>query len=267
MKDSKLDALCAQYPNALEQALGLAAAGIKVFPVSVFRSGDKWKKAPAIAKSAGGSGHRDATTDPDQIREWFSRRGKRIVGLPATDNGWLILDFDGPTGRATLQGLEDEHGELVTFAVGTGDGLHLYLQHPGGMVKNRAGVLPGMDVRTQGWVVAPSPTKSPGEKRYKIIDGSAIAEAPEWLVEIVGREVTAAQERATVDGTVTEGTRDNTLSAYVYRLRKQKASRATSCSHWPGRRTHASTRRWTTTRSCGCVDGQAGRTSKRHRPG
>jgi len=53
----------------LETALLYASAGIPIFPC-------KPNKAPATA-----SGFRDATTDPDQIKKWFSS-GDRLIGIP-----------------------------------------------------------------------------------------------------------------------------------------------------------------------------------------
>jgi hypothetical protein len=68
-----------QYLDAfhLKVALDHAAAVIPVFPVSVIQGPDgRWKKRPAI------KGWKDAaTTDPDQIRNWWSEFPEAVPGI------------------------------------------------------------------------------------------------------------------------------------------------------------------------------------------
>lgn len=216
---SKHEVLSTQYPTALEQALAYAEAGIRVFPVRVSYQNGKWVKTPALRKPADGpGGHHEATTDPEVIRGWFEGKRGRVVGLPATANGLLILDLDGEEGVETFEALEDDHGEVSTFATSSGPGQHLYFRDPGEPIKNRARVLPSIDVRTQGWVVAPSAADAPG-KTYEVVDGAPFAEVPGWLLEVL-REGPAPLPSPAAGETVGEGVRNETLSRLAFRLRK-----------------------------------------------
>ncbi|WP_371877380.1 bifunctional DNA primase/polymerase [Desulfomicrobium sp. ZS1] len=65
----------------LSAALAIAAKGKPVFPVNI-------KKAPLTP-----NGFKDATTDPDTIKEMFSRPGVAGIGLPTGPvSGLLVVD-------------------------------------------------------------------------------------------------------------------------------------------------------------------------------
>jgi Bifunctional DNA primase/polymerase, N-terminal len=106
--------------SVLRRALECAEHGWPVFPCQPGR------KAPATRH-----GHLDATTDPGQIRDWFTRPGQNLAvatGVPGPD----ILDIDarGPAGngypalaRLSEAGLLNEAGAHVRTP---GSGLHVY---------------------------------------------------------------------------------------------------------------------------------------------
>ncbi len=113
--------------------------------------------------------------------------------VTGADNAILGLDLDvknGKNGIARLQEYMSEHGIDLpeTRAVRTkSGGLHLYFQwDPQRPVSNRAGVLPGVDVRGHMGVLYFGGA-------YKVILDAPIAAAPEWLIELVGtRDATPA---------------------------------------------------------------------------
>jgi hypothetical protein len=74
----------------LKIALDHAAAGIRVFPVSVIQGPDgRWKKRPAI------KGWKDvATTDPDQIRRWWQEFPEAVPGTELGRAGLVVIDAD-----------------------------------------------------------------------------------------------------------------------------------------------------------------------------
>jgi hypothetical protein len=74
----------------LKIALDHAAAGIRVFPVSVIQRPDgRWKKRPAI------KGWKDvATTDPDQIRRWWQEFPEAVPGTELGRAGLVVIDAD-----------------------------------------------------------------------------------------------------------------------------------------------------------------------------
>ena len=81
----------------LDDALAYAARGWPVFPL---RPGEK---VPLIAKAAGGNGVHDATTDPDQIRAWWTKHPTANIGLAAVPPSgcWTSTTRAGRTSTRT----------------------------------------------------------------------------------------------------------------------------------------------------------------------
>ena len=136
-----------QPPRLLDAALVYASWGWKVFPLKA-RS-----KQPATR-----NGFKDATTDPDQIRAWWTRNPDCNIGLP-TGHAFDVIDIDVPEGVTSYTDLleselvPDSHGQVATSS----GGLHLYIPPTGD--GNKAGILPGIDYRgAGGYVVAPPST-------------------------------------------------------------------------------------------------------------
>ena len=178
--------------GALEEALRLAALGLRVVPIGAGQKYpwlDQWQ--------------RRATDDPVTVRQWWSRRPDSGVGLAMGDQPCgrhlFALDFDvhgDRDGLADWRSLCAEHGPVpATWESITGSGgRHMIFRAPAGVtVTNQQAsgnrLAPGIDVRGQGGqiVVAPtahvetgveyawSPFRAPGDIEP--------AEAPVWLVE------------------------------------------------------------------------------------
>ena len=119
--------------------------------------------------------------------------------------GWFfVVDLDvkpGVDGLASISALGQDLPETLIVHTPSG-GLHLYFQKPAGVyVPSRRAVLPGVDVRGEGgYVVGPgSPHRTGGV--YVAEDASAeIADAPEWLLELVTAQKPApANTHRTID--------------------------------------------------------------------
>ena len=220
-------ALSAKYSTSYELAIACAEAGVKVFPL-----------APAgKTPLAGSNGFKDSTTDVNQITDWF-RRTKSVVALPATMNALVIIDLDVDEDKdavAHFEALENKHGAVETFTVRSPrGGLHLYFQHPSPAatqgqdeyIKQGTNIgAPGFDVRTQGYVIAPSPEKNNG-KVYEVIDDSPIAALPQWLLEYVTqtKSLTTYDVSAYDDGDGSgpaEGGRNDYLSRIAFKMFKE----------------------------------------------
>lgn len=140
----------------LSAALGIAAKGKPVFPVNI-------KKAPLTP-----NGFKDATTDPDTIKEMFSRPGVAGIGLPTGPvSGLLVIDRDrkhGVDGIASCNELEAELGALPdTLQQRTGSGGdQLFFQFPDGVeIPCSVGkVAPGIDIRSAGGYVVVAPSRN-----------------------------------------------------------------------------------------------------------
>jgi DNA-binding transcriptional ArsR family regulator len=159
-----------------DEALGYAKKSIPVFPCKPGR------KEPLTS-----NGHKDATTDPDRIRAWWSRWPDANIAMPTGKrSGFVVVDVDpehgGYDSLAELH--EAGHGLPLTATIKTGGGgVHHYLRCPEGIeIRNSAGKLgPGLDIRGEGGyvIVPPSVTEGP----YEVLHKRPPAEAPEWLLE------------------------------------------------------------------------------------
>ena len=188
-------------PDLLSDALELADAGYRVFPLA------PQGKLPAISKEAGGKGCHDATMAADTITGWWSAGPLRNIGIACGD-GLLVLDVDGEEGESSLADLIREHGRLpVTPAARTGSGgWHFYFATSielGNSVK-RLG--PGLYTRGRGGPIVAPPSIHPNGKPYRWVKDRSLfeiprANLPEWIIErLKPNEPTAkAYESAKID--------------------------------------------------------------------
>jgi hypothetical protein len=143
-----MDMLCNLSPLG-KKAMEYANAGGAVFPCE-----------PKGKKPLTPHGLKDATTNAEQIRRWWTETTDANIGIPTgSQNGLIVFDVDGPEGEASLAALESKYGPLPkTLASKTARGRHLYFRHPGGSeIKNSAGKLGAkLDVRGDGgYVISP----------------------------------------------------------------------------------------------------------------
>jgi len=130
-----------------------------------------------------------------EVAGWFGRWPEANVGIvTGIVSGLVVLDVDARHGGAqSLSALETEHGPLPwTIAVATGGGgRHCYFSHPGGVVHNKVGLAPGIDLRGDGGGVVAPPSLHPSGRRYTWEPGCAPAQArlaplPLWLSQLAG---------------------------------------------------------------------------------
>lgn len=113
------------------------------------------------------------------LRDWASRPSNVGIATGAV-SGLIVLDLDSQEAvqEAERRGLPD------TITAKTGKGLHVYFRHPGGKIGNRAGLLPGWDIRGDGgYVVAPGSVHPSGtDYRWENPPGMfELADIPDWL--------------------------------------------------------------------------------------
>ena len=130
---------------SLDKALHLANQGYRVFPV-------REDKAPLVKRWP-----ERATTDPEKVRAMWAKDLDAGVGI-ATGDGLVVVDLDVKGGTDGVQSFTDwaaEHGlEWTSTTRTTSGGAHVYLRATEAY-RNRAGMLPGVDVRADGgYVVA-----------------------------------------------------------------------------------------------------------------
>jgi hypothetical protein len=131
----------------------------------------------------------------DEIADWFGRwPDANVAVVTGALSGVVVLDIDPRHGgTASLSRLEIAHGPLpqTLEALTGGGGRHLYFRHPGGLVRNRVGLAPGVDVRGDGGCVVAPPSVHPSGKRYAWVashgpEDSPPARAPDWLLRQLG---------------------------------------------------------------------------------
>lgn len=188
-----------------DAALGYAQRGIPIFP------------AKANKKPHTPHGFKDATTDPEQIAEWWRRWPDAGIAVPTgATTGLVVLDADSADALQRLEVLGVDGGAP---RVRTARGTHVYFEHPGHEVKTSASKLyPGLDVRGDGGYVLVPP--SPGKEWVVPLNGH-LPELPPWFFGAVNVRVDDPQERfdtaAALEG-APEGARDETLIRLVGKL-------------------------------------------------
>ena len=126
----------------------LAACGWEIFPC--------WWAGPRAKSPITKNGHLNATTDPDQIKLWWTKWPHAMIGAPVPAM-LLVIDID-PRNGGSLKSLTDLVGVLpatLTAWSGRNDGgCHLYfLRPPGPFTSTR---LPdGIDLKVNGYCIVP----------------------------------------------------------------------------------------------------------------
>jgi P4 family phage/plasmid primase-like protien len=153
----------------------------------------------------------DARRAPSEVREWIAQGYNVGVRTDKSSGAWVLdVDTDVHTGLHSDEWLAliNEHGALPkTYTVRTpSGGLHYYFRFPEGIdVRNDQGkiVAPGVDIRgIGGYVVAPG-MRATYDKHgvhfdgtYDVIDDSAIAAPPQWIVDCFRAREAEKVERA-----------------------------------------------------------------------
>jgi Bifunctional DNA primase/polymerase, N-terminal len=195
-------------PSAVANDIGVNAIEYGAYNWQVFPLNGK---IPAIPKSAGGRGVLDATSDTDQIAEWWGGRyaGCNIGGR--VPDSMMVLDIDPRhDGDRSIASLEEMYGplpETLTTITGRGDGgRHLFFRRPPGKLSSkRLGA--GIDIKTStGYVVLPPSIHPDGGNPYVgvNVDGP-VAAPPGWLMGLLLPEknthrITPGRPRSTLHG-------------------------------------------------------------------
>ena len=189
----------------LNAALRLALT-FPVFPVAIYRNGDKVAKTPITPR-----GFKDATHDPAQIERWWTDNPAAAIGL-ATGHSLpsgrllLVIDIDlpntrnagKPAGMAALRLLNTIGAHTPTRTARTGSGgMHLYYSMP-----RSTNITIGQNLRINGqscaidwrgrggYVVAPPSPYPGGSYRWALPSpwtAQTIQPAPDALLALLAR--------------------------------------------------------------------------------
>ena len=210
--------------GALDAALGYLARGWSVIPVQ------PRGKRPLVPWLE----FQQRSPSTQEAREWWTRwPDANVAVVTGAFSGVVVLDVDVEHGgRESLAHFEREHGALsdtVEGVTGSG-GRHVYFAHPGGVVHNRVGIDPGIDLRGDGGYVVAPPSIHPSGGSYRWLPGHEpgaveLAVLPAWLRRRLGLPGQRSGHpltywRALVHEGVEEGERNNSIASLAgYLLR------------------------------------------------
>ena len=128
---------------------------------------------------------RVASNEPPVVRELFNTHHRGIGVATGEGSGVWVLDLDtknGVDGIASVEHLDLPPTHTVRTPSG---GLHMYWRWSEG-VRNRAAILPGVDVRGAGGYVVAAESETP-QGEYTVSDARAPVDAPQELLDLVLR--------------------------------------------------------------------------------
>jgi hypothetical protein len=108
-----------------------------------------------------------------------------------------VLETDTPSGHgvdgpASLRQLESQYGKLPTTltAESPSGSVHFYFKYLDGLIirNSTSKIAPGIDVRGEGGMVVAPPSIKPGVGAYRWRKRGAVADAPDWLIELAKQE-------------------------------------------------------------------------------
>jgi hypothetical protein len=214
----------------LDAALDYAEAGFSVIPV---RPSDK---APYTAH-----GLKEATTDTETIREWWTRWPDANVAIACgkVSHNIVVLDVDmkeKKNGLRSINAWQVNHGDFPETVVANtpSGGLHFFFRVADpSLYKNRVEAIPGVDIRGDGAYVVVYPSVGANGKWYtwrrgvSCIEIEEIADANASVLELLemnsrdsaaNRQQDAAKKQRVDMHHVPEGQRNDTLFRFASKM-------------------------------------------------
>jgi hypothetical protein len=170
-------------------------------------------------------GVKDASADPERVRDWWARWPMANIGVTTGPvSGLYVVDVDGDDGDDLLFDLAKPHGGVPDTLIslsGKPGHRHIWFMHSGDpVVGRRLGV--ELELKGQGQYVVVPPSVHPEGTTYSFdgdvdVRSANIAELPAWVRNSEKR--TAATERE--PDRIRDGCRNNTLMSIAGRLRRR----------------------------------------------
>jgi len=198
--------------------------GLAVFPLE-----ERGKKP--ITKN----GCKDATTDAAKVKAWWQDHPNANIGIATgkKSGGIFVIDLDidedkGTDGYHTLEDWKRDHGEFPeTWISMTGrGGYHLYFKSDK-EIRNRAGIIDGVDIRGDGgYVVAPPSIHSNGrpyEWEYAPED-IELAPANDTVRFFLQTGLNGGENKFVAPEVIKDGTRNETIFKFACMMQSKGAS-------------------------------------------
>ena len=210
-------------PTMADRAIEYAKEGLTIFPVYEMVNG-RCSCGDANCRSPGKhprtpKGHNDATSNVDQVKEWWNTWPSANIGYRPGPNE-IVLDIEREGIEKGLIGeLCKQLGPLPTTKMSNtgGGGQHHFYRLPAGApeIRNRAKVFDGMDIRTvKGYVILPPSNHVSGYfYTWEARAGKAVSELPiAWCNGIAAGQGTTPQKKTTgINQKYANGNRNNAL--------------------------------------------------------
>jgi hypothetical protein len=177
-------------------------------------------------------GFKDATTDEEQIRQWWKKYPDANIASPTGEvSDTLAVDHDLYKPEAiNLKELETKLGPAsrtgVAIETGSGGRQYLFRFPKGSNIRNTTGLLSGVDIRGEGGYILLPPSTTQGA--YRRLDNRTLTDPPAPLVERLtepnrtrsrGTGGTTAPITANLDGPpILKGERDHSLTRIAGKL-------------------------------------------------
>lgn len=217
-----------------EWALEYARHGFAVFPLA------EGTKIPL----KGSHGKSDATTDEDQIRQWWADHPKANIGIAtgSKSHGLIVIDVDtnpakNKQGRKSLEEWTAEHGEFppTCVAISGSGGLHYYYRSPLKFksIDNVGGTIHIDQEGEGGSIVAPPSwnketggyyTWQNGENPFKHPPGLLTGSAKEFAQRELYSEPDAAVPADRAGGMISTRSRTGAMVSLIGKLRSAQLS-------------------------------------------
>jgi len=170
----------------------------------------------------------------DEIQAWWTKWPDANVGIvTGAISGLIVIDLDTPEAKEKLKELVADFDFAKVPRSRTGKGWQLFFKHPGVTIPNRAGIIPGLDVRGDGGYVVAPPSIHPNGKTYKweVPINGELPKLPLGLFSLIASPhsgETGYRERfntAQALAGVPEGKRDETIFRLACKLRSADVPR------------------------------------------
>jgi hypothetical protein len=205
--------------NSRTSALGYSKSGLSVVPIQ------PRDKTPLIPWE---QYQRVCATD-SEINSWWLKWPEANVGIvTGALSGVVVIDLDTPEAKEKLKELIPGFDFSKVPRSRTGKGWQLFFHHPAVTIPNRAGIIPGLDVRGDGGYVVAPPSIHPSGKVYKweVPINGELPRLPVELFKLITSSTPHSEngfrERfntAEALAGVSEGQRDETLFRLACKLR------------------------------------------------
>lgn len=186
--------------NKLVSALACSERGWHVIPLLPS------EKIPAIAWKQ----YQQIAPTSAELQEWFADGDLNVGVITGAVSGLVVVDADSEQAVKTVESLI----ATDTLRVKTGKGQHFYFRYPDGHdVRNRAGILPRVDVRANGGYVVAPPSVHPSGSQYRWLNmGAPVADIPHDLLQFIEGAHPKSEAVRTPTG-ILEGSRNQHLTA------------------------------------------------------